>query len=143
MRLSNNQKFLIHFFLITSLTLLLKPNANAQAVRSDNVFAYNDSRHNRSLSNDPEADLIYIRADLNKHDEELTDTQMLPTINFPRMMENLCLKPLAYQAVKNNGKVYHAHNITLIRVYSVDLNHSARLTFKLFKLVIVPLWQSK
>ena len=142
MRLSNNQKFLIHIFLITSLTLLLKSNANAQVVRSDNVFAYNDSRHKRSLSDDPEADLIYIRADLNKHDEEPTDTQMLPTINFPRMMENLS-KPLAYHMIKNNSKLYQVHNVTLIRTYSIDLNHSARLTFKLFKLVIVPLWQSK
>ena len=135
MRLSNNQKFLIHFFLITSLTLLLKPNANAQAVPST-VFAYNDYRHNR-----PEADHIYISADISKHDEEPGDAQLLPTINFHQASESL--KPFSYRLVKNNRKAYQTHSSIPMMVYSIDLKHSAHLTFKLFKLVIVPLWQSK
>ncbi|WP_426670108.1 hypothetical protein ACPPVU_02455 [Mucilaginibacter sp. McL0603] len=143
MRLSNKQKFLIHFSLIISLTLLLKTNANAQAAQSDNVFAYNDYLHNRSLSNESEADHIYIRADVNNHDEEPADEQILPTINFHRASENFYSKPFAYRLAKNNRKAYPAHGIMPTMVYSIDLKHSARLTFKLFKLVIVPLWQSK
>jgi hypothetical protein len=135
MRLSNNQKFFIHIFLITSLTLLLKPNVNAQAVQST-VFAYNDYRQNRS-----EDDHIYIRIDIGKHDEEPTDAALLPTINFHHASESL--KPFFYHLSKNNRKVYLAHNTTPMMVYSIDLKYSARLTFKLFKVVIVPLWQSK
>jgi hypothetical protein len=135
MRLSNTLKLLIHFFLITSLTLLLKPNANAQAAPST-VFAYNDYRHTGS-----EDDHIYIRTDIGKHDEEPTDAELLPTINFHQASESS--KPFSYHLSKNNRKVYLAHNTIPMMVYSIDLKHSARLTFKLFKLVIVPLWESK
>jgi len=135
MRLSNNQKLLLQFFLITFLTLLLKPNANAQAVQST-VFAYNDFRHNRD-----EDERIYIGANVEKHDEETTEAEVLPTINFHR--ESVYLKPLLYRMMKNNKKVYLAQARTPVVAYSIDVNHSARLTFKLFKLVIVPLWQSK
>lgn len=135
MRLSNTLKFPIHFFLITSLTLLLKPNANAQAVPST-VFAYNDYRHNRS-----EDGHIYIGADVNKHDAEPTDAELLPTINFHQASESL--RPFSCRLVKNNRKAYLAHSSIPMMVYSIDLKHSAHLTFKLFKLVIVPLWQSK
>ena len=135
MRLSNNQKFLIRIFLITSLTLLLKSNANAQAVQST-VFAYNDYGHTRS-----EDDHIYIGADISKHDEESTDEQIVPTINFHQASESS--KPFSYRLIKNNRKAYLAHSSIPMMVYSIDLKHSARFTFKLFKLVIVPFWQSK
>jgi hypothetical protein len=138
MRLSNTQKFLIHFFLITSLTLLLKPNANAQTVQPNNVFAYNDYRHNNS-----EDDHIYIGADMSKHDEGPAEAELLPTMNFHRILENFYLKSLAYHTIRNNSKAYQLHNITLIRTYSIDLKQTAHLTFKVFELVIVPLWQSK
>jgi hypothetical protein len=141
MRLSNNQKILIHLFLITSLTLLLKPNANAQA-QSDKVFAYNDYGHNRHSFNEPKDNSIYVRTDIGKHDAEATDAQLLPTIDFHRTSENFYSKPPAYHLIKNR-KAYLAHNLMPRMVYSVELKHSARLTFKLFKLVIVPLWQSK
>jgi hypothetical protein len=136
MRLSNTQKILIHFFLITCVTLLLKSNANAQAIRADNVFAYNDYRHARS-----EDDHIYIGADISKHDEESTDEQIVFTINFHQASESLT--PLSYRLIKNNRKAYLAHSSIPMMAYSIDLKHSARLTFKVFKLVIVPLWQSK
>ena len=78
MRLSNNQKFLIRFFLITSLTLLLKPNANAQAVQST-VFAYNDYGHNRHVSIEPGNEPIYLGVDISRHDEE-TNSEVSPSI---------------------------------------------------------------
>jgi hypothetical protein len=136
MRLSNNQKFLIHIFLITSLTLLVKPNANAQAIRSDNVFAYNDYRHTRSEDDD-----IYIGYDIGKHDEEPSDAELLPTINFHQASESS--KLFSYRLIKNNRKACMAHRSIPMMIYSINLKHRARLTFKLFKLVIVPFWQSK
>jgi hypothetical protein len=137
-RLSNTKISLLHFFLITSLTLLLKPNATAQTVSSANVFAYNDNRHNGFLFNELQDDRIYTGASIDKHDEAQTDAPTLTSLDFPRTLESLYLKPITYHAIKN----YPRYAI-LVRVYSIELKHSARLTFKPFKLVIVPFWQSK
>jgi hypothetical protein len=138
MRLSNTKTIFLHFSLITSLTLLLKPNANAQTVSSAKVFAYNDDRHNGPLFNDLRDDRIYTGASTDNHDEGLTDAPALPSLNFLRTTETLYLKPLAYHAIKS-----YPRHVILRQIYSIELKHSGRLTFKPFKLVIVPFWQSK
>ena len=141
MRLSNIQILLILFFLINFLTPFLNPNANAQTVSFANSPAYNDYRHNR-LSFDRTTDNnTYNMAGLPNSGGGVTGMQALPAFDFRRTAETFHLQISAYREIRNIGK-YPVHSI-LARVYSVNLKHSARLTFKLFKLVIFPLWQSK
>lgn len=142
MRLSCTKASIPCFFLFISLTLLLNPVANAQAISFANVFAYN-TVHNRSSMNEPENAPGYAEPITDKHDVKLAGLQELPSLDFYHASENLSLKPFTRHTNKNFGKAYSPHSIMLARVYSFELNHSARLTFKLFKLVIVPLWQSK
>jgi hypothetical protein len=142
MRLSCTKTSILRFFLFIFLTLLLNPNANAQAVSFVNVFAYN-TVHNRSSMNESENEPGYADPIIDKHDIKLAGIQELPSLNFYHATESLSLKPPAYHTNKNLGKAYSPRCIIPARVCSFELNHSARLTFKLFKLVIVPLWQSK
>jgi hypothetical protein len=143
MRLSNTQTLLIYFFLINFLTLFLKPDANAQTVLFANSLAYNDYRQNRLSFHHTKDNYTYNVADILKSDGEFTGVQALPAFDFRRTSETFHLQLSAYHVLKNNGKVYPGHRSIPARVYSVDLKHCARLTFKLFKLVILPLWQSK
>jgi hypothetical protein len=139
MRLSNIQTSLICFFLINFLTLFLKPDALAQTVS----FANNPARQSH-LSFDRITDnYISDVADVPKSSGEFTGVQILPAFDFRRASETFHFQPSAYNVLRNNGKVYTGHRSIPARVYSVDLKHCARLTFKLFKLVILPLWQSK
>jgi len=138
MRLSNTKKIFLHFFLITSLTLLLKPNATAQTASSANVFAYNEHRHNDSLFNKLQDDRIYTGASTNNHDEGQKDEPALPSLDFLHTSEILYSKPPVYHTVKS-----YQHHTILAQIYSFELKHCGRLTFKPFKLVIVAFWQSK
>jgi len=143
MRLSNIQILLVHFFLINFLTLYFKPNASAQTVSFANNLACNDYRQ-KPFSFDHRTDhYAYNVADIPKPDVEFIGVQALPASDFRHTSEAFHLHLFADHVLKNNGKVYPVHSIILARVYSVDLKHSARLTFRLFKLVILPLWQSK
>ena len=138
MRLSNTKALPLHFFLITSLTLLLKPNATAQTVSSANVFALNGHRHNDSLFNKLQDDHIYTGARTDNHDKGQNDEPASPSLDFLHTPEILNLRPLAYHAVR-----FYPRKTMLITLYSFELKHGGRLTFKPFKLVIVPFWQSK
>ena len=142
MRLSCTKTSIPCFFLILSLTLLLNPVANAQAVSFANVFAYN-TVHNRSSMNELENEPGYAEPITDNHNVKLAVVQELPSLDFYHTSKSLSLKPPAYHTNKTFGKAYSPRCIIPARVCSFELNHSARLTFKLFKLVIVPLWQSK
>ena len=142
MRLSCTKTSILRFFLFIFLTLLLNPNANAQAVSFANVFAYN-TVHNRSSMNEPENEPVYAEPITDKHDVKLGSLQELPSLDFYHASESLHLRPSAYHMIKSFGRAYPRRSIIPARMYTFELNHSARLTFKLFKLVIVPLWQSK
>lgn len=142
MRLSCTKTSISCFFLIILLTLLFNPGANAQAVSSANVFAYN-TVHNISSTNEAKNEPGYAKPIIDKHDVKLAALQELPSLNFYRASERLSLRPPAYHMNKNFGKAYPHRSIIPARMYTFELKHSARLTFKLFKLVIVPLWQSK
>lgn len=142
MRLSCTKTPIPYFFPIIFLTLLLEPGAKAQAVSSPNVFAYN-TVHNRSSTHESENEPVYAEPVTDKHDVKLAGLQELTTLNFYHASESLYLKIPAYHTNKNFGKGYPRRSIIPARMYSFELNHSARLTFKIFKLVIVPLWQSK
>jgi hypothetical protein len=127
------------FFLTISLTLLLNPTANAQAVSFANVFAYNTVR-NRFSMNKSENEPGYAEPIVDKHDVKLAGLQELSSLNFYHASESLRLKPPAHHVIKSFCKAYPHRNIIPARMYTFELNHSARLTFKLFKLVIIPLW---
>ena len=142
MRLSCTKTSILHFFLFIFLTVLLNSTANAQAISFANVFAYN-TLHNKSSMNEPENEPVYAESITDRHDVKLAGIQELPSLDFYRTLEILHLKPSAYHVIKSFGKAYPRRSIIPARMYTFELNHSARLTFKLFKLVIVPLWQSK
>jgi len=142
MRLSNAQTSLLHLFLIISLTLLLNPDAKGQDTSFAKVFAYN-SRHNHPLFDKTRGDYNEMETDIYSGDSGLTAAQTLAPFYFHRVVKKLYPAKSAYQVIQSNFKVCPPHRVILARVYSIDLNHSARVTFKLVKLVIVPLWYSK
>jgi hypothetical protein len=78
-----------------------------------------------------------------KHDVKPGSLQELPSLDFYHASEKLYLKPSVYHMIKSFGKAYPRRSIIPARMYTFELKHSACITFKLFKLVIVPLWQSK
>jgi hypothetical protein len=137
MRLSNAKKLLLLFFLINSLTFLLKPNANAQATVFPNVFAYNDYRNIHHKFNELPDTANEIRPDVHVPDEQPAGCEVLTPFDFRRASESLRLNPSA--AISNNSKTYRARPVIHTHLYSADLGRSARITFKLFKLVIMPL----
>jgi len=139
MRLSYTKTSTPRLFLIISLTLLLNPGASAQAVSFANVFAYN-TVHNRSSMNESENAPGYAEPIADKHDIKLAGIRELSSLDFYHASENLPLKSFAYHTNKNLGKSYSPRSIMLARACCFELKHSARLTFKVFKLVIVPLW---
>jgi hypothetical protein len=143
MRLSNIQILLLHFFLINFLTLFLNLNSNAQTVSFASNLTYNDYRQNRFSFNRTTDNYPYNAADIPESGGEFTGVQALPAFDFRRTSETFHLQLSVYHLRRNYGKIYPVHSIIPARVYSVDLKHCAHLTFKLFKLVILALWQSK
>ena len=139
MRLSNTQKLLACLLLNTFLTLFLKPAANAQSTPVTKVFAYNDYSNKHNLFNEPADEPPDIATDKHSADEKPNGAPLTTPLYFRRSLENITSDLLASPSIKNNFKVSPPHNFGLARVYSIDLYHSARLTFKLFKLIIVPL----
>jgi len=141
MRLSYTKTLFLHSFLIISLTLLLNPTANAQQISFANAFTFNNM-HNRYSINEPESDPVYVGPTENNRDVNPVDKPELSVSNFYHKSENLYLKPRIHN-LNNSSQVYPAHSIIPARIYSIELKHSVRFTFKLFKLMILPLWQSK
>jgi len=139
MRLSNTQKLLACLLLNTLLTFLLKPAANAQSAPVAKVFAYNDHSNKSDLFVEPADEPPDIATDKHSADEKPNGALLTTPLYFRRTLENITSDLPASQSIINNCKVSPAHNFSLARVYSINLYHSARLTFKLFKLIIVPL----
>lgn len=138
MRLSNKNKILLLFFLITFLTFLIKSNAKAQTASLANVFAYNYHRNNDALFYKLQDDRSNAGPGTDKHGEEQKEEPALPALDFLHTWEILNLRPLACHAV-----IFFPRQAKFSPLYSFELKHSGRLTFKPFKLVIVPFWQSK
>jgi len=143
MRLSNAQSSFFPLFLIISLTLLPKINAGAPNTRFANVLAFNAYRHSPASFDQTGDDYNEIGVDICKRDSGLTGSLSLPAFNFRDISENANLKPGVFWVVKNNCKLYPRRPIIPARFHNIVLNHRIRLTFKLLKLVIVPLWYSK
>jgi len=135
MRLSNTPVLLLHFFLISFLTLFLKPNVNAQCIPLPNGFAHNDYWHKRPLFDALDNGFTYIEADIYERDGRLIVAHLFPALNYSRTLENLYLKPLLDHVRKNNGKVYAGYNhpVTLM----IDIKSDAERTY----IVLKPLLQ--
>ncbi len=139
MRLSNTQKLFACLLFNTLLTLLLKPAASAQSAPVAKVFAYNDYSNKNNLFNEPADEPPDITPDKHNADEKPNAAPLTPPLYFRHTLENMTSDLPASPSITNNCKASPPHNFGLARVYSIDLYHSARLTFKLFKLIIVPL----
>jgi len=142
MRLSTTQKLLIPFFLINFLTLFLKADANAQSLLASN-FSFNNYLHSRTLLDESENDSNYPETDAPQQDIRPVAAHVTLPVNYYHIPENSYSNLLPYHTAKSNFKVYKRYRPILGRVYSTNLMNSVRVTFKLFKVVIIPLWQSK
>jgi hypothetical protein len=131
MRLSNTPVLLLHFFLISFLTLFLKQNVNAQCVPLPNGFAHNDYWHKRPLFDALDNGFTYIEADIYEREGRLIVAHLFPALNYSRTLENLYLKPLLDHVNKNNGKVYTGYNhpVTLM----IDIKSNAERTYTVLK----------
>ncbi|MBS1520585.1 MAG: hypothetical protein JST50_06285 [Bacteroidetes bacterium] len=134
MRLSYTPISLLHIFLITFLTLFLKPDAKAQTMLAVNVKHHLEK--DLSLINVGDNDLIHSEHLAEKHDEDLVNEGCPSTVNF--LHPTTLVLP-----IKNAGKIYSGYHPLRVRIYSASIPHSMRITVKLFKVVIVPLWHSK
>lgn len=141
MRLSYTKTLLIHLFLIISPTFLFNPTANAQQVLFANTFTSN-SIHSRYAMNESENEPIGIEPTESSYGVTMVD-KTEPILGFYCRSESLYLKPLIYHLNKSFGKPYPSSSVIHTQVCSIGLKHGIRFTFKLFKMVIVPLWQSK
>jgi hypothetical protein len=136
MRLSYTPISLLHFFLITFLTLFLNPDAKAQSILAVNVTHHHHFENDRPLINVADNDIIQSEYITEKYDGSLLNEGYSSTVNFPHA--GTLLLP-----IKNPGRIYAGYHPLRMRIYSASIQHSMRITIKLFKVVIVPLWHSK
>jgi hypothetical protein len=133
MRLSYTPISLLHFFLITFLTLFLKIDAKAQS-----MLAVNSSRHHfeHDRSFVPVVDNDHSEPIPEKYDGSLLNEGHPASVNF--LHNQAALLP-----TKNQERIYTGYHPLRVRIYSASIQNSMRVTVKLFKVVIVPLWYSK
>jgi len=114
MRLSNIPILLIHFFMFTFLTLLLKPNANAQTVSFAGNFTYNNYQRNRVSSGNTTDNYTNNVTDIPGADTEFTSVQAPLSFDFRRTSETFYLKLSAYHVLKARKIVYKLHYVILM-----------------------------
>ncbi|HEY9001918.1 MAG TPA: hypothetical protein VIM89_11240 [Mucilaginibacter sp.] len=132
MRLSCTKISLLHFFLITFLALFLKPDVKAQTMLAVN-FTNHHFEHNRPLIDIGDNDLTYSEPGPEKPGKVLINEGYPSTVNFPHT-------PILLLPIKNTSRMYAGYHPLRVRIYSASIPHSMRITVKLFKVVIVPLW---
>jgi hypothetical protein len=125
MRLSYAPITLLQFFLITFLTLSLKPGARAQSMLAVNSSRYHfdpgspDNDHSESIPDK------YVVSVLNKGYSSAVNFQHIPMPILP---------------ARGAGRVYTRYYPLHVRIYSASIQNRMRVTIKLFKVIIVPLW---
>ena len=125
MRLCYAPITLLQFFLITSLTLFIKPDVKAQS-----MLAVNSSRHQFDLGS-PD----------NDHSESIPDKYAVSVINEGYSSTvNFQHIPMPLLPARSAARVYTGYHPLHVRIYSASIQNSVRVTIKLFKVVIVPLW---
>ena len=130
MRLSYTPISLLRFSLITFLTLFLKFDAKAQS-----MLAVNSSRHHfeHDRSFVPVADNDHSEPIHEKYDAGMLNERYPSSVNFLHTQ----VAPLP---TKNMERIYTGYHPLRVRIYSASIQNSMRVTVKLFKVVIVPLW---
>ena len=131
-RLSYTTISLLHFFLIAFLTFFLKPDARAQSMLAVN-FSHHHFAHERPVVEVADSDLIHSESIPEKHDGGLFIADSSSRVNFLRISTSLV-------PIKNFGRTCTGYHPWRMRIYSTSIQHSMRVTVKLFKVVIVPLW---
>ena len=131
MRLSCTPIPLLPIFLITFLTLFLKPDAKAQSMLAVN-FPHNHFSHDRPSVETTSEESVQPEVISEKYSAEV-ESRYLSTVNFMR-------STVAVLPVQNYNRIYTGYDPLRARIYSTSIPHSMRITVKLFKVVIVPLW---
>ena len=132
MRLSYTPISLLQFFLVAFLTLFLQPCARAQS-----ILAVNYQRHHFENNHT----LVEVAGDESIQPETISekytaeaDNKYPPAINFLRCT-------ITTLTTQNSCKIYAGYHPLRVRIYSTNIRHSMRITVKLFKVVIVPMWR--
>ena len=133
MRLSYTPISFLHFILIIFLTLSLKPEAKAQSMLAANSSRHHfeHDRHLVDLDNDDLSEFIQ-----EKYGVNLLNAENSSTVNFLR--SQIPLLP-----TKSVGKINTGYHPLRVRIYSASIPNSMRVTVKLFKVVVVPLWYAR
>jgi hypothetical protein len=131
MRLSCTPISLLRFSLIAFLTLL-KPDARAQSMLAANSVHY--SSHNRSSVEIAGREPIESETNTDKCGG-VADSRS-STVNFINSTVPVSPAP-------NSCRIFTGCQPLRVRIYSASIQHSMRITIKLFKVVVVPLWYSK
>ena len=130
MRLFKTPKLPFQIF-ITLLALFLDQNVKAQCIPLSNGFAHNDYWHKRPLLDALDNGFTYIEADVYERDGRLIVAHILPALNYNRTLDEMYLKPLFDQVLKNNGSVYpgYHNSVTLM----IDVKSDADKTYLVLK----------
>lgn len=132
MRLSTAQKILLQILLINFLTLILKPQANAQALLASN-YSVGNNRHGPALFNEEENENERSGVEPNEN-TILTHTDLRIDYYHP-------INLVSNRVAENNFKVYPKFCPRFSRIYATCFRSNMRVAFKPFKLIITPLWK--
>lgn len=135
MRLSYTPISLVNIFLITFLTLFLKPEAKAQSVLAVN-FPHHHFARAQNLVAAADSDLIHSEFIPENRDE------VMPAVDYA-VKVNFLHTSVPYPSIKNPGRVYTGYHPLLVRIYSTSIQNRMRVTLKCFKVVVVPLWYAR
>ena len=133
MRLSCTLVSILRFFLITFLTLFLKPDAGAQSMLAANSLYH--SSYNKSSVANADNEPIVSEANTEKRSAEV-DNRYSSRVNFINSTVPVSQAANAY-------RIFTGYHPLPVRIYSTCIQHSMHITVKFFKVVIVPLWYSK
>lgn len=134
MRLSYAPISLLQFFLITLLTLFLKPDARAQS-----MLAVNSSHHHY----EHRQHFIDITDDESIQPGAISEKYVAEVGNGYPSTVNFLHGTIPVFPVLNSHKIYTGYHPLRVRIYSTSIENSMRVTVKLLKVVIVPLWYTR
>jgi hypothetical protein len=133
MRLSYTPISLLPFFLITFLTLFLKPDAKAQS-----MLAVNSSHHSSH-----DHSLVEVIGNEPIQSESISEKYSPEVVSRYPTAVNFMHSTITDLPIQNPHKLYTVYHPFRVRIYSTCIPNSMRITVKFFKVVIVPLWYAR
>jgi len=133
-RLSYTPISLLQFFLITFLTLFLKPDARAQSMLAVNFTKHHFTQESAAVEIIKD-EVIHPDSISARYDESV-NSRYRSTIDFLR-------SPAPVLLIPDSHRIFTAYHAPLIRIYSANIQHSMHISVKFFKVVIVPLWYAR